>query len=389
MFENIFQWWSDFRYTQAFKYTVLILVLLCLCIGLFVANNFTSNQKTNVGEEQVLPKKSLVKNFGESTNLIKISDTSARYGDLYFFDNKVTFLSQDLKLIQAGSVLQSKNMFIPNTIYQLEPNSLLVNQDNSSTILNTKDGIDEPITSSITNITPIKKLSNSTNSDGFSSGFIYLQKRIDSLVIKQANDLNFGDSKTLVEINPTEINIDSILQIRNFNDKPYLISSTLNNKNLKNITIYEIQINEKKTTKKFSFTDVFSEYYGTNKLLFSTQDQAKLIVTNILDFDSTNPTKSTINPKEELLSAGIKGSIIAQKCSTSATKPKMICMVKEQETQYWNSDEKDSFVEYNTQTGNITVLYEGLNISAHTVVYSPKDEVYIFGEENNLVYQVR
>lgn len=380
MFENIFQWWSDFRYTQAFKYTVVILVLLGICISLFVVNNLTANKKIALETEQITPKTSLIKNFGESSNLVKISDTPARYGDLYFFDNKVTFLSQDLRLIQAGSVLQSKNMFIPNTVYQINSNSLLINQDDISTILNTKDGSDEPISDTITSITPNKNLTN----------FVYLQKRADGVALKQSSDLNFSDSKTIVELDSSQIDINNFIQIRNFGDKPYLITSNINNNSLKDITIYEIQIDQKKLTKKFSFINVFSEYYGTNKILLSNQDETNLIVTSLLDFTIANkPTKSILNPKQELLSNNISGDIVAQKCSASSIKPKIICMVKQEDVQYWNSDQKDTFVEYNTETGSIKILYVGLNISAHTAVYSPKDEVYIFGEENNLVYRVK
>jgi hypothetical protein len=376
--ENISQWWENFRYTQAFKYTVILVVMGSICFALIIANLYL--KPSDSGVSSVNPDKStkpsLLKNFADSNNLTKIADTQAKYGYLYFFDNKLTYLTQDLRIIQAGGILQSKSAFIPNTVYNLGDDKLLVNQKDSSTTLNTKDGLDLPFSESIFSITPLN------------DKYFFIQKRLNSFALKRASNLDFTDAKTILEVTNSQLGNPDSIQIRLFGNIPYLVTSVVNSSNLEDINFY--RFSDQGLDKKLGFKNVISKLYEVDKVLISVQNDTKIIDTNVVDLsDSDNISSNLLEIKPQLVGLGVKGDIVAQRCDFSMNKPKLLCMVKKDSFEYWNNGKQDVFVEYDIETNKTQLLYGGLNISANSVFYSPNEEVYIFGQENNLIYRVK
>jgi hypothetical protein len=293
-------------------------------------------------------------------------------------DDKVVFLTQDLRLITAGSVFQSKSMFIPKTVYNMGDDKILVNQNFSSHILNLKDGADEVISQNIFALTPLN------------SRYYFLQKRGSGYSIKKSSDLEFGDAKTIVDVNLEQLGNPDEVEIRILGGVPYFITTKVNTNNLRDITVYGFM--DGKVDKKDNFSDIFSIQYGQTQILYSVSEQKEggnfVILTNAADFTNREKiTNELFNIGQNKL--GVKGDVVASRCDISTVTTKIVCMIKQDETPYWNADQKDVFVEYNKANGQSRVLYEGLNISAHSVVYSPNDEIYIFGQENNLIYGVK
>jgi hypothetical protein len=376
MSEKIKNIWSSFISSKAYIFVIAIVILSLLIFFLASANQ----QKLFVTSPATIDSKSkttLVNNFVEASNLVKISDTPSKSNQLYFFgdnaDIKPVFISKSAKFVEAGNVLQSKKLFIPDTVYDLGNNSLLINQLKESYKFDTTDGNSVLLANSIFSITPLN------------GKYFFIQERASEYVIKRSNDLILSDPETLTFIPKSEIGDPDLLQIRLFNDVPYLWTSNINEDGFFDVTFYRFG---KTLEKKLDIKNVYSEKYGYNKALLSSLDSANISNTQLIDF--TNPDKpliSFIDFRQELGQTA-KGKVAAQRCAIANGENKILCMIKQDEATYFDETKRDVFVEFDIDNQSTNVLYSGFNISASSVYYSPSNTVFIIGQENGLIYKV-
>jgi hypothetical protein len=377
MSENIKNFWE--KLTSKPIYLVIIGLMLATIVSvLFYVN---SNRKVNVVQSdpaaQAVVKPSLVKNFAEDANLVKVSDTAAMGNQLYFFgenaEAKPTFISQTANLIQTGNVLQSKKLFVPSTVYDLDNNNLLINQDKKSYKLDNTDGNSVLLASNIFSITPLN------------GKFFFIQNRDDEYVIKRSAELILSDPETLTIVPKVELGNPDFISLRLFNDVPYLVTTKINSLGYNNVTIYRFG---KILDKKLEIQNVYSEKYGYNKLLVSSLDAAKISNTQLIDFANPDkPIVSYIDFRQEL-GQSVRGKIAAQRCAIANGENKILCMVKQNEAAYFDETQRDVFVQYDIDNQTTKIVYEGFNISASSVYYSPSNQVFIIGQENGLIYRI-
>jgi hypothetical protein len=376
MSENIKNLWE--KITSKPIYLVIIGLMLATIVSVLFYLN--SNRKVNVVQSdsatQTGAKPSLVKNFADAANLVKVSDTPALSSQLFFFgeesDSKPSFISQNANFVQTGNVLQSKKLFVPDTIYDLGNNSILINQGKESYKLDNTDGNSVLLASNIFSITPLN------------GKYFFIQNREDEYVIKRSPELILSDPETLTIIPKTELGEPDFISLRLLNDVPYLVTSKVTSDGFEDLTIYRFG---KILDKKLEIPNVYSQKYGYNKLLISSLDAAKNSNTQLIDF--TNPDKpivSYIDFRQELGQTA-RGKIAAQRCAIANGENKILCMVKQNEAAYFDETQRDVFVEYDIDNQTTKILYEGFNISASSVYYSPSNQVFIIGQENGLIYR--
>lgn len=377
MSENIKNLWE--KITSKPIYLIIIGLSLAMVVSiLFYVNN---NRRINVVQTdltaQTGTKPSLVKNFADAANLIKVSDTPALSSQLYFFGEdanvKPSFISQNANFVQTGNVLQSKKLFVPDTIYDLGNNSILINQGKESYKLDNSDGNSVLLASNIFSITPLN------------GKFFFIQNRDDSYVIKRSGELILSDPETLINLPKATLGNPDFISLRLFNDVPYLVTTKVTTAGFENISIYRFG---KELDKKLEIPNVYSQKYGYNKLLISSLDAAKISNTQLIDFANPDkPIVSYIDFRQELGQAA-RGKIAAQRCAIANGENKILCMVKQSEAAYFDETKRDVFVEYDIDNQTTKVVYDGFNISASSVYYSPSNQVFIIGQENGLIYKI-
>jgi hypothetical protein len=376
MSEKIKNIWSSFISSKVYIFVTMITVLSVVIFFLASANQQkVTNINTPTSDLQV--KTTLVNNFADAGNLVKISDTPALSNQLYFFgdapDTKPLFISQTAKFVETGNVLQSKKLFVPDTVYDIGNNNLLINQIKESYKLDTVDGNSVLLANSIFSITPLN------------GKFFFIQSRESEYVIKRSKDLILSDPETLLVIPKSEIGNPDLLQIKLLNDVPYLWTSNINTSGNYDIAFYRFG---KILDKKIEIKDVYSQKYSYNKVLLSSLDSSKISNTQLIDF--TNPDKplvSYIDFRQELGQTA-KGKVAAQRCAIANGENKLLCIVKEGDATYFDETKKDVFVEFDIDAQTTKVVYNGFNISASSVYYSPSNQVFIIGQENGLIYRI-
>jgi hypothetical protein len=376
MSENIKNIWSGFISSKAYIFVIIVAVLSAIIFFLASANQ-QKIASTSISITDPQTKTTLINNFAEANNLVKISDTPSISNQLYFFgnnaDTKPVFISKSAKFVETGNVLQSKKLFVPDTVYDLGNNSLLINQLKESYKLDVTDGNSVLLANSIFSITPLN------------GKYFFIQARDGEYVIKRSNELTLSDPETILVIPQGQIGNPDLVQIRLFNDVPYLWTSNINSNGYNDVTFYRFG---KTLDKKLELTNVYSEKYGYNKALFTFLDNSKISNTQLIDF--TNPDRpliSYIDFRQELGQTA-KGKVTAQRCAIANGENKILCMVKQDETAYFDETKKDIFVEFDIDNQSTKVLYSGFNISASSVYYSPSNQVFIIGQENGLIYRV-
>ena len=377
MSEKIKNLWEKFTSKPIYLVIIGLGLAMTVSVLFYVNRNRTVSIIQNNPAAQVGAKPSLVKNFADAANLVKISDTPALSNQLFFFgenaDSKPSFISQNANFVQAGNVLQSKKLFVPDTIYDLGNNGILINQGRESYKLDNTDGNSVLLASNIFSITPLN------------GKYFFIQNRDDAYVIKRSNELILSDPETLTNIPKSTLGNPDFISLRLFNDVPYLITTKVTSAGFENISIYRFG---KELDKKLEIPNVYSQKYGYNKLLISSLDAAKISNTQLIDFSNPDkPIVSYIDFRQELGQAA-RGKITAQRCAIANGENKILCMVKQSEAAYFDETKRDVFVEYDIDNQTTKIVYEGFNISASSVYYSPSNIVFIIGQENGLIYRI-
>ena len=131
MSENIKNLWEKITSKPIYLVVIGLGLAMIVSVLFYVNSGRTASVVQTSPNAQTTPKPSLVKNFEDAANLVKVSDTPALSSQLFFFgdeaDSKPSFISQSANFVQTGNVLQSKKLFVPDTIYDLDNNSILIN----------------------------------------------------------------------------------------------------------------------------------------------------------------------------------------------------------------------------------------------------------------------
>lgn len=375
MLENLKQTWTDFRYSSFFWPVVGVVVLGSVAFGLFILTAL--QPKSAVAPVVQKPAKvSLTKNFDSASNLERVSQTEV---NPYFFgftsEGKPIYTNKDFKITVADSVFQSNTSYLPSSYFYIEPNKILINQDRTSSILDLSTGNSEALAESIYGVTQVAP-----------DRYLFIQKRDNGIAIKEAKDLNFSDVQTLGTQDFTLFTPDN-LEIRAFNNKPYLISTSVSDQGSK-LTIYSIEGD--KLIKKSEIDNVYAKTFGFDKL-FVTRYQANLVSNEIVTFSSSDKLETkAINVSRDLSQSQIFGTILANRCAFSNGENKVVCVIKTQPgVNSENPLEPDSIVEINLDEDSFVNLLPNVPISVNTIYQSDQNEIYIVGQENNLVYRLK
>jgi hypothetical protein len=377
MSEKIKNLWENITSKPIYLVVIGLALAMVVSVLFYVNKNRVVDVVQNDPAAQASTKASLVKNFSEAANLVKVSDTPALSSQLFFFgddaDSKPSFISQNANFVQTGNVLQSKKLFVPDTIYDLGNNNILINQGEESYKLDNTDGNSVLLASNIFSITPLN------------GKFFFIQNRDDAYVIKRSAELILSDPETLIIIPKTTLGNPDFISLRLFNDVPYLVTTKVTTAGFENISIYRFG---KELDKKLEIPNVYSVKYGYNKLLISSLDAAKISNTQLIDFANPDkPIVSYVDFRQELGQTA-RGKIAAQRCAIANGENKILCMIKQDEAAYFDETKRDVFVEYDIDQQITKVVYEGFNISASSVYYSPSNQVFIIGQENGLIYRI-
>jgi hypothetical protein len=375
MLDKIRQAWTDFRYGSFFGWTVAAVVLGVLAFGLFLLDQARPKPAPVVPQTTQQPTNSFVKNFASAANLERISSTEINPGFLNFnSENKPIITTSELKITLANSVFQSKDSFLPTTSYYLNSNKLLINQNQNSFILDMNTGNTEALPESIYSVAKVSE-----------DKYVYIQKREKGIAVKEAQDLSFAQVKTVGEQEFSKFTPDD-LEVRVLNGKPFLFSSFEENNNSK-LTIYAIG---DKLEKKLEVQNVFASTFGFDKVLLSTTD-GNAIDNQILLFGSSDKiTSKELSVSRDLGQDQIFGSIVASRCTFSNGENKLVCAVKTaQGSNYLIPTEADSLVEIDFENNAFRNLLPNVPISISRVYQSPANEVYLVGQENNVLYKLK
>lgn len=376
MSEKIKNFWENI--TRKPLYLIVVGLVLALFTGILFYIN--QNRAIDLSINQSVPtisKPSLIKNFTEAASLIKISDTPAMGNQLYFFgsdlETKPFFISQTANFVQTGNVLQSKKLFVPDTVYDIGNNNLIINQDKKSYKLDTSDGNSVLLASNIFGITPLN------------GKYFFIQNRENQYVIKRSAQLALSDPETIINIFKADIDNPDFVTIRLLGDVPYLVTTKITDGGFQKIIIYRFG---KELSKRIEIPNVYSQKYGYNKLLISSIDASKISNTQLIDFiNPDRPVVSYIDFRQELDQTA-RGKITAQRCAIANGENKILCMIKQDETPYYDDTKRDIFVEYDIDNQLTKVIFDSFNISASSVYYSPSNSIFIIGQENALIYKV-
>jgi hypothetical protein len=382
---NFKQKLSDLRYNSMFPWIVAMFVMITIVVGLFVIDRTTKKPIPKKADTILQAPKSYIKNFENATNLEKVSDSGAIQGPVLFGNNdEIIFTTQDQTITSNKTVLQTKEKFDPTSMFLADEKNAIVNHTDSSYQVVLPEFKTASLPSSIYSVVPLLNTQTQKNE------FYYLQKREKSVTIKTASDLTFGDSKTITNIEFSVFRPDR-LEIKMFKSVPYLVSQTYSDTGRETFRIYKIGPT---LEKKLELSNVKSVQYSTDKLLLNIESDTNNGVNTefkIIDFAQPDkPVLSSLDFRGELGKEGIYGLIVASRCASSNGENRIVCLVKrEKNATYQDKSQADAFVDYNLDNQEVKILIPNLYISAHSVLFSPSDELYIFGQENNLLYKVK
>jgi hypothetical protein len=377
MLNNLEQKWADLRYNSMFPWLVTLLVLGVLASGLFIADRFIFKPKSKEQIVQLDPnlKPSLAKNFDVATNLEKVSPTPAIYG--YLLQNEkgnLVFLNKELKITSSEGVLQSQDKFLPDSWQLIDDKKVLINQSTSSYIVNLEDGKTENIPNSIQSMV---KLAN--------DDYIFIQKRDKSIAIKTSKGLDFGNPKTIDTQEFSKFEPDR-LEIRLFNNQPFLLNYTNKPNSAELIRIYSIT---NKLEKVAEIDNVVYKNFSNRRMLISLKDGEDLIDNKFIDFSEPKIQTNDFNFRLEMGQEGVQGGVTMDRCADNS-KGEILCLVKRSSIA-GAADflEADAIVQYNPKNKTSQQLFPNLNISASGIHTMANDELFIFGQENNIIYRIK
>jgi hypothetical protein len=376
---------EDLRYNSMFPWIVAMIVMIAIVIGLFVFDRATKKPVPKKVDSVSKAPKSYLKNFETAVNLEKVSDSGAIQGPVLFAPNdEIIFTTQDQTITSNKTVLQTKEKFDPISMFMADEKNTIINQVDSSYQVVLPEFKTASLPSSIYSVVPLLNPQTQKNE------FYYLQKREKSVTIKTASDLSFGDSKTITNIEFSVFRPDR-LEIKMFKSVPYLASQTYSDTGRETLRIYKIGTT---LEKKLELTNVKSIHYSVDKILLNIEtDTNNGINTEFKIIDFANPDKpvlSSLDFRGELGKEGIYGLVVASRCSSANGENRIVCLVKrDKNATYQDKTQADAFVDYNLDNQEVKILIPNLYISAHSVLFSPSDELYLFGQENNLLYKVK
>ena len=375
MFEKIKNKWADIRYSSMFPWIVALTILGVLSVGLFALDRSIPKNKNKIVEVVSEIKPSLAKNFDNAVNLEKVSASPAIFGSL-ISDSKgqYVFVNKDLKLMTSTGVIQSQDKFLPDGMQMISDDKVLINQSNNSYIVNLKDGKTEILPDSMS---WLNQLSN--------GDFVFIQKRDNGIAIKTSKGLDFTNPDTIGSLEFSQFKPDK-LEIRVFNEQPFLLNTVYKDNKLENTKIYSIT---NKLAKVAEVNNIAYQSIGTNQMLISTKD-GEAIDNKIVSFEFGQAPKIVdYNFRLEVGQEGVQGGVSADRCAIYPDGINLVCLVKRNYTA-GSGDylESDAIIEYNTKSKLAKILYPNLAISAHSI-HIINDQIHIFGQENNLIYKIK
>jgi hypothetical protein len=373
MFTKIQQKWSDLRYSSMFPWFVAMIIFSFIAGGLFFFDRYiTSQRPPRTVNTNLNTKISLAKNFEKSANLIKVSSTPAIYDYLLQDSNKnIVFLTQDLKVTSTAGVIQSKEDFLPDSWQMINDQKVLINQNKLSFIVNLQNGSTESLPDSIYSLTRLP------NDD-----YLFIQKKEKGITIKNSKGLDFTNPKTIATQDFAKFEPDK-LEIRVINSQPFLFNYTTKSDSSELIRIYSIT---DKLEKVLELDNVVYKNFSETGVIFSKMENDNILDNKLLDFETGKPKISDLEFRLEISQDGVGGVVRADRCT--ANKNKVFCVVKRNRLASENEFlEADSVIEYNLETKKSTILFSNIDISVHSIIVL-SDELYLFGQENNLIYKV-
>jgi hypothetical protein len=372
--QEIKNFWTDLRYSKMFPWIIAVIVLGAISFGLFLLDRGSARTINNI-KKPTITQETLTKNFDKSTDLVKVSQTKTLYGFLHkSSDDKEVFLTKDGFITSTDSIIQSKNIFAPQTAFNLVDGRVMINQDTESAILDLKTGEKTSLPSSITFVTQV------------GTKFWFLQTNKNSYNIQESANEDLSKPKTIATFAMPETDYLPP-QMRIFNNQVYILLSKITETG-ENLSIYSVT--NGKVIPKLEIPSIAYKNYGYDKILVTSKTPTSYDNSYI---SFRNPEKLTVNGLDfgrDAADQGAKSSILASRCAVANGVNKITCLIK---VQAYNSNTDfyapDAVVDYNIDTKVTTNLYPNINISGHFLQYTNSDELYIFAQESNLLYKFK
>jgi hypothetical protein len=388
---NRFQLWleTDPQAKRKLLFWLLFVIVIGLVIAVFVyINNAGSNKTAILPQTQTSnPDQVTNQSFDQAKNLVKVDSDQVGLSNSVFFipGGKIGFFNQSFKLRIDSQDIPNSPIFFPDEIYN-SGDGILINSQTFSSIYQ-KNSQFKNFSSDVLQVTPIL-IPDDLGLD-FTPGYVFLSKNQNQYTLKQAGTIDLTSNlKTL-----TSFSLDSGFtypEIRILNSNIYIFS--YQSPSLEgDVEIWKLTNNTLQKIQTLSQIKAIS--FGDRKFVYTVSSSKLPDATNydstIVDF-TTNPNGDikNLDITADLLKNNILGSLFAKRC-TFGLNNDLYCLVKEQKVSSEASQYKDSLVRIDLSNNNLSFPVSGLVFSASSVNIANNGTIYIVGQTNNILYQIK
>jgi hypothetical protein len=377
---------------------LLIAVLAIIMFGLFFlsqsrnSSNTLTIENTPPSSDTTLKSKQL--SFGSTDGVEKIGNPKAIIPYVQFSDTETIYLNEDYNFTSNKGLLKSKEIFLPDSIYTLPDNKILINQPSRAYIYESKTGLIETLPESIYSVAP------EYDKNGTILKYFYIQDKNDKVSVKSSLDLTFADPQTYTSVNKANFAAFDQVEIRVIGGKAFFFEYNLLKRQSyadsltnpiaqKNLSIYST---DPQPELKFYLPDLQSIQFSRDYLLYTTVLNKPNDVTN-LEQNLINFVEPTLIPRSldfspAVIEKGIYGQILADRCTFDKLETKIICLVKETKSGVYDPDARDLFMQYSIDENSVSFLYDTLNVAGESIHYDNQGQLYIFGQGNKSLFRI-
>ena len=367
----------------------LVLIIILSVIVVAISNNNTEvvNNETESDTDIAVEPEVTLKSFEEATALEQIDPAKVGLRDpvLFLPENQVGFFNTDRNLRINSETIQSNINFIPTHTYTTT-NNIIINSPRSSVLYNINDKNFLEYDQNITQVTPFPKINNFQIS--LDQKYLFLSKSGEEYTLNQSSSIRLDQE--IVELAKFTLSRGYVFpEIRILNNNIYVIQYQ-GSSYQGDIEIWSLSDNELKLEQWIQ--NIQSISFGQNKILYTFSSERLRDITNyesrIIDF--SNPAQISIinlNIIERLIQDNILGNFLASRCTFTDIED-ILCLIKTSKVRSDIPSFKDSLVRINLENNEITYPIQGIVFSASNV-YFYNNQIYILGQQNNLLYRVK
>jgi|GEM_PF-4889296 len=379
--ENIRAWLkSDPQARQKLIFFLVAGLIISSLLGIIwwfnfgIARNPGDNNQSSNSVSSAIQSAPNVDGFGEASRVEKVNSTTLGITKTLFIEGeKSVFFDQDARLILNNLNVADSPQFLPRSIYLLANNNLIINQSQSTTLVQNNQFIDYE--SGISSVVPVN------------NGFIFLQKTATNFNLKFAQDIELSNG--VIQLAELKTTIQPTLaELRLINNEINLITYSNDIRTgATDIWLYD----NGNLNKIQTISNLQSILFGKNRILYTTSrnvNQKLTYFSNQIDFSNKPGGEvSEINLNNQLLDNQILGYIWADRCDFEGS-DELICLIKQNGASIDSFADTDQIVVINLKNITFELPYLGLLISAGAV-HAKNNNIYVVGQENSVLYRLK